>query len=48
MLLALTNAIADTTIDEVIREPAEAEVLSSVAFEAVWRVLAGPTVSATA
>src|SRR5258708_1213879 len=47
-VLALTNAIADTTIDAVIREPAEAEVLSSVAFHAIWRVLAGPTVPATA
>ncbi len=47
-VLALTNAIADTTIDAVIREPAEAEVLSSVAFDAIWRVLAGPTVPATA
>ena len=47
-VLALTNAIADTTIDAVIREPAEAEVLSSVAFDAIWRVLAGPAVPATA
>lgn len=47
-VLALTNAIADTTIDAVIREPAEAETLSSVAFDAIWRVLAGPTVPATA
>lgn len=47
-VLALTNAIADTTIDAVIREPAEAEVLSSAAFDAIWRVLAGPAVPATA
>jgi AcrR family transcriptional regulator len=47
-VLALTNAIADTTIDAVIREPAEAEALSGVAFDAIWRVLAGPTVPVTA
>ena len=47
-VLALTNAIADTTIDAVLREPAEAETLSSVAFDAIWRVLAGPTVPVTA
>jgi AcrR family transcriptional regulator len=46
-VLALTNAIADTTIDAVIREPAAAEVLSSVAFDAIWRVLAGPAVPVT-
>jgi AcrR family transcriptional regulator len=43
-VLALTNAIADTAIDAVIREPAAAEALSSVAFDAIWRVLAGPSV----
>jgi AcrR family transcriptional regulator len=47
-VLALTNAIADTPIDAVIREPAEAEALSSLAFDAIWRVLAGPTVLVTA
>ena len=46
-VLALTNAIAETTIDAVIREPAEAEALSSVAFDAIWRVLAGPAVPVT-
>ena len=39
---------AQLVSEGLIREPAEAEVLSSVAFEAVWRVLAGPTVPATA
>jgi AcrR family transcriptional regulator len=46
-VLALTNAIAETTIDAVIREPTEAGALSSVAFDAIWRVLAGPTVPVT-
>ena len=46
-VLALTNAIADTTIDAVIREPGAAKALSSVAFEAIWRVLAGSTAPVT-
>lgn len=40
-VLMLTNAIAETTIDTVIREPANAETLTRVAFDAVWRVIAG-------
>jgi len=40
-VLTLTNAIADTTIDTMIREPAEAGTLSRVAFDAIWRVIAG-------
>ena len=40
-VLILTGAIADATMDAMIREPAEAEARSDVAFEAVWRVLAG-------
>jgi AcrR family transcriptional regulator len=40
-VLTLTNAIAETTIDTVIREPAEAETLIRLAFEAIWRVIAG-------
>lgn len=40
-VLALTSAIADATIDAMIREPAEAETHSSMAFEAIWRVLGG-------
>jgi AcrR family transcriptional regulator len=39
-VLMLTNAIADTTIDTMIREPAVAETLSRVAFDAIWRVIA--------
>ncbi|CAM5510635.1 hypothetical protein SANTM175S_06052 [Streptomyces antimycoticus] len=40
-VLTLTNAIAETTIDTVIREPADAEALVRVAFDAIWRVIAG-------
>jgi AcrR family transcriptional regulator len=47
-VLSLTNAIADATIDAMIREPAEAEARSRVAFDAMWRILAGPSVPATA
>lgn len=46
--LSLTSAIADATIDAMIREPAEAEARSRVAFDAMWRVLAGSSVPATA
>lgn len=46
--LSLTSAIADATIDAMIREPAEAEARSRVAFEAMWRILAGSSVPATA
>jgi AcrR family transcriptional regulator len=47
-VLTLTSAIADATIDAMIREPAEAETHSSVAFDAIWRVLAGTSVPALA
>jgi AcrR family transcriptional regulator len=47
-VLSLTSAIADATIDAMIREPAEAEARSRVAFEAMWRILAGSSVPATA
>lgn len=40
-VLTLTNAIADTTIDAVIREPADAEPLIHMAFDAIWRVVSG-------
>jgi hypothetical protein len=43
-VLAVTNAIADTTIDAVIREPGDAEALSSAGLDAMWQVLAGSTV----
>jgi AcrR family transcriptional regulator len=46
-VLTLTNAIADATIDAILREPADAEALSRVAFDAVWRVLAGSSPAAT-
>jgi AcrR family transcriptional regulator len=47
-VLTLASAIADATIDAMIREPAEAEARSSVAFDAIWRVLAGSSLPATA
>ena len=40
-VLTLTNTIAETTIDAIIREPAEAENLTRLAFEATWRVISG-------
>ncbi|MCW2898043.1 MAG: TetR/AcrR family transcriptional regulator [Streptosporangiaceae bacterium] len=40
-VLTLTNSIAETTIDTVIREPADAESLTRLAFDATWRVIAG-------
>lgn len=40
-LLVLMNAIADAAIDTMIREPAQAEAYNRLAFEAVWRVIAG-------
>jgi AcrR family transcriptional regulator len=43
-VLTLANAIAEATIDAMIREPAEAASHSRLAFEAVWRVLAGTAV----
>ncbi len=39
-VLELTSAIADATIDAMIREPADAEARGRVAFDAVWRMLA--------
>lgn len=47
-VLTLVNAIADATIDAIIREPAEAQAHSRVAFDAMWRVLAGASLPATA
>lgn len=41
-VLTLISAMADATMDALIREPAEADARSTVAFEAIWRVLAGP------
>jgi AcrR family transcriptional regulator len=45
-VLSLTSAIAEATIDAIHREPAEAEARSNIAFDAIWRVLAGPSVRA--
>jgi AcrR family transcriptional regulator len=39
-VLTLTNAIAEATIDVMIREPDQAETHSRIAFEAMWRILA--------
>jgi AcrR family transcriptional regulator len=39
-VLTLTNAVADATIDVMIREPDQAEANSRIAFEAIWRMLA--------
>lgn len=47
-VLTLANAIADATIDAIIREPAQAQAHSRVAFDAMWRVLAGASQPATA
>jgi AcrR family transcriptional regulator len=47
-VLTLMTAIADATIDAIIREPAQAEARSRDAFDAIWRVLAGPAVPAGA
>ncbi|MDQ2741139.1 MAG: TetR/AcrR family transcriptional regulator [Chloroflexota bacterium] len=46
-VLILTSSMADATIDAMIREPAEAEGHSKVAFDAMWRVLAGSSLPAT-
>lgn len=40
-VLVLIGAIADSTMDALIRDPDGAQERSRVAFEAVWRVLAG-------
>lgn len=40
-VLTLVNTIAETTIDTVIREPADAENITRLAFDATWRVIAG-------
>lgn len=39
--MVLTGAIADSTMDALIRDPVSAGARSAVAFDAVWRVLAG-------
>jgi AcrR family transcriptional regulator len=47
-VLTLVTAVAEATIDAVIREPAEADARSSAGFDAAWRVLAGTPVPAAA
>jgi len=47
-VLTLTSAIADVTMDAMIREPAQADAHSRVAFDALWRVLAGTSSPTTA
>ncbi|MCO5997663.1 TetR/AcrR family transcriptional regulator [Actinoallomurus rhizosphaericola] len=47
-LLTLTDAMANAAIDTMIREPDQAESHSRVAFEAVWRVIAGSSMPAIA
>ena len=47
-VLILANALADATIDAMSREPAEADARSRVAFDALWRVLAGTSSPTTA
>ena len=39
--LMITGAIADATMDALIRDPSSPEERSNAAFESVWRVLAG-------
>jgi AcrR family transcriptional regulator len=39
-VLALMTAIAETTIDSIISEPAHADVNRTLAFDAIWRMLA--------
>jgi len=40
-VLTLANALAEAAIDEMIREPERAAANAEIAFEALWRVLAG-------
>lgn len=40
-VLTLINAIAEAAIDAILADPAEAETLSPIAFDAIWRVLSG-------
>lgn len=40
-VMAITSSIADATMDALIRDSTDADKRSTVAFDAVWRVLAG-------
>ena len=46
-VLELTSAIADATSDAMIREPDRAETNARIAFDAVWRMLAWPSIPTT-
>ena len=46
-VLTLINAIADAAIDAILAEPAESGGRGRIAFDAIWRVLAGSTPPAT-
>ena len=43
LVLALMTAIAETTIDMIIRDPAGAEKNRELAFDAMWRIVATPS-----
>ncbi|MFB7499863.1 TetR/AcrR family transcriptional regulator [Streptomyces sp. NPDC056161] len=47
-LLPLINAIAEATIDAMIREPDSAEARSQVTFDAMWQILTGSGATDTA
>ncbi|HEY3608504.1 MAG TPA: TetR/AcrR family transcriptional regulator [Pseudonocardiaceae bacterium] len=40
LVLVLTSAVADATVDVMIREPDQADTNGRIAFEAIWRMLA--------
>ena len=40
-VVQLASAIADTTMDSMIRDPKDADDRGAAAFEAIWRVIAG-------
>lgn len=44
-VLTLANALAEAAIDELIRDPGQASANAAIAFEALWRVLAGANTS---
>ena len=41
LVMVLVAAMADATMDAIIREPEQSQQHAEVAFDAVWRVLAG-------
>ncbi len=43
LVLALMTAIAETTIDMIIRDPAGTEKNRELAFDAMWRIVATPS-----